>query len=108
MQSPYWCLSFELMCDTSDFVVNTVLGQRRNNKYFVIYYARKTLDSTQILQYRFYWRHIENTYDFCKTCENCKKLGSMTKRKMIYLNLILKIEIFDHWKIDFMVFFIII
>ena len=37
MQSPDWFLPFELMCDTSDFVVGVVLGQRRGGKPFVIY-----------------------------------------------------------------------
>ena len=45
MQSPDWSLPFELMCDTSDFAVGAVLGQRKDGKLFVIYYARKTLDN---------------------------------------------------------------
>ena len=48
MQSPNWSLPFELMCDASDFVVGAVLGQIKNGKPFVIYYASKTLDSTQM------------------------------------------------------------
>ena len=36
------------MCNTSDFVVGAILGQRRDRKPFVIYYASKTLDSAQI------------------------------------------------------------
>ena len=35
------------MCDASDYVVGAVLGQREDKKPFVIYYASKTLDSTQ-------------------------------------------------------------
>ena len=37
MQSPDWFLPFELMCDASDFVVDAVLGQRKDCKPFVIY-----------------------------------------------------------------------
>ena len=48
MQSPDWSLPFELMCDASDFAVGAVLGQRRDGKPFVIYYASKTLDSAQM------------------------------------------------------------
>ncbi|XP_024042132.1 uncharacterized protein LOC112099218 [Citrus clementina] len=48
MQSPDWSLPFELMCDASDFAVGAVLGQRRDDKPFVIYYASKTLDSAQM------------------------------------------------------------
>ena len=46
--------------------------------------------------------NVQKTYEFCKTCEKCQKLGSITKRNMIHLNLILEIEIFDYWGIDFM------
>ena len=42
-----WDLPFEIMCDASDYVVGAVLGQREDKKPFVIYYASKTLDSTQ-------------------------------------------------------------
>ena len=46
-QPPDWNLPFEIMCDTSDYVVGVVLGQRVGNKLNVIHYASKTLDSAQ-------------------------------------------------------------
>ena len=45
---------------------------------------------------------FKDTYEFCKSCEKCQKLGSITKRNMMPLNPILEIEIFDCWGIDFM------
>jgi hypothetical protein len=36
------------MCDASDYAVGVVLGQRKDKKPYVIYYASKTLDSAQI------------------------------------------------------------
>ena len=36
------------MCDASDYAVDAVLGQRRDKKLHVIYYASRTLDSAQI------------------------------------------------------------
>jgi len=45
---------------------------------------------------------FKDSHAFCKTCENCQKLGSISKRHMMPLNLILLIEIFDSWGIDFM------
>ena len=48
MQSPDWNLPFELMCDASDFVVGAVLGQRKDKKPHVIYYASKTLNDAQM------------------------------------------------------------
>ena len=63
--------------------------------------SRKT--TAKILQSGFYWPTIfKDTYEFCKTCENCQKLRSITKRNMMPLNPILEIEIFDCWGIDFM------
>jgi hypothetical protein len=56
--------------------------------------SKKT--TAKILQCRFYWPTIfKDTHAFCKTCEKCQKLGSISKRHMIPLNLILVIEIFD-------------
>ena len=47
MRSPNWDLPFEIMCNTSDYAIGVVLGQREDKKAFVIYYASKTLDSSQ-------------------------------------------------------------
>lgn len=48
MQPPDWTLPFEMMCDASDYAVGAVLGQRREGKPFVIYYASRTLNSAQM------------------------------------------------------------
>ncbi|XP_022845258.1 uncharacterized protein LOC111368245 [Olea europaea var. sylvestris] len=42
--TPDWNLPFELMCNASDFAVGTVLGQRRNKIFYVIYYAKFELE----------------------------------------------------------------
>ena len=36
------------MCDASNFAVGAVLGQRKEGKPYVIYYASKLLDDAQI------------------------------------------------------------
>ena len=46
--SPDWNLPFELMCNTSDHALGAVLGQRRENKLHVIYYASRTLNNAQL------------------------------------------------------------
>jgi len=43
-----WRLSFEVMCDASNFVVEVVLGQRKDNKPYAIYHASQTLDEAQV------------------------------------------------------------
>ena len=47
IQAPDWSIPFELMCDASDYAVGAVLGQRKDNKLNVIYYASKTLNDAQ-------------------------------------------------------------
>ena len=48
IQPPDWSLPFEIMCDASDYAVGAVLGQRKDKKPYVIYYASKTLNSAQM------------------------------------------------------------
>ena len=45
---PDWSLSFELMCDASDQAIGAVLGQRKDKRLHVIYYASKTLSEAQL------------------------------------------------------------
>ncbi|GJW44877.1 reverse transcriptase domain-containing protein [Tanacetum coccineum] len=45
--SPDWNVTFELMCDASDFAVGAVLGKRIDKKFKPIYYANKTLNNAQ-------------------------------------------------------------
>ncbi|XP_048623941.1 uncharacterized protein LOC125592655 [Brassica napus] len=47
VQPPDWDLPFEIMTDASDFTVGAVLGQRKDKKLHVIYYASKTMDEAQ-------------------------------------------------------------
>ncbi|WZZ71012.1 hypothetical protein YC2023_082382 [Brassica napus] len=47
VQLPDWDLPFEIMCDASDFAVREVLGQKRDKKSHVNYYASRTLDEAQ-------------------------------------------------------------
>ncbi|CAN6547062.1 unnamed protein product [Malus baccata var. baccata] len=45
---PDWSLSFELMCDASDYAIGAVLGQRRNKQPHVIHYVSRTLNDAQL------------------------------------------------------------
>ena len=45
--SPNWNLPFELMCDASDFAIGAVLGQKDGKHFHPIYFASKTLTTTQ-------------------------------------------------------------
>ena len=61
MRPPIWDLPFEIMCDASDYTVGAVLGEREDRKPFVIYYASKTLDSTQRSIYGF--KHASRSWN---------------------------------------------
>ncbi|CAN6679878.1 unnamed protein product [Malus baccata var. baccata] len=45
---PDWSLPFDLMCDTSDYALGAVLGQRKDKRPHVIYYASRTLNDAQL------------------------------------------------------------
>ncbi|KAM2342889.1 hypothetical protein ACFX1X_015233 [Malus domestica] len=45
---PDWSLPFELMCDASDYALGAILGQRKDKKPHVIYYASWTLNDAQL------------------------------------------------------------
>ncbi|CAN6566333.1 unnamed protein product [Malus baccata var. baccata] len=45
---PDWSLPFELMCDASDYALGAILGQRKEKKPHVIYYASRTLNDAQL------------------------------------------------------------
>jgi hypothetical protein len=49
IQPPDWSLSFEIMCDVSDFAIGAVLGQCKDKKHHVIVYASKTLIGPQVI-----------------------------------------------------------
>ena len=48
IQPPDWSLTFEIMCDASDYVVGAVLGQTKDKKHHTIMYASKTLTRAQL------------------------------------------------------------
>ncbi|RVX00475.1 Retrovirus-related Pol polyprotein from transposon 17.6 [Vitis vinifera] len=47
VRAPNWKLPFEVICDASDLATGAVLGQRKDGKPYVIYYASKTLNEAQ-------------------------------------------------------------
>ncbi|RVW28992.1 Retrovirus-related Pol polyprotein from transposon 297 [Vitis vinifera] len=47
VRAPNWEFPFEVMCDSSDYAIGAVLGQREDGKPYVIYYASKSLNDAQ-------------------------------------------------------------
>jgi hypothetical protein len=48
IQPPGWSQPFEIMGDASDYTVGAVLGQRKEGRVHVVYYASKTLSGAQL------------------------------------------------------------
>ena len=46
--APDYNLPFKLMCDTSDYIIGAVLGQKRERTFQVIFYASRTLNDAQL------------------------------------------------------------
>nr|GEU44916.1 reverse transcriptase domain-containing protein [Tanacetum cinerariifolium] len=45
--APDWDMPFELMCDTSDFAIGAVMGQRQEKHFRPIHYASKTMTEAE-------------------------------------------------------------
>ena len=45
--TPDWNLPFKIMADASDYAIGTVLGQRIEKVFYLIYYVSKLLNSAQ-------------------------------------------------------------
>ena len=48
ISTPNWSKPIEIMCDASNFAIGAVLGQRIDNKQYVIYYSSRTLNDAQM------------------------------------------------------------
>ena len=46
--APDWSFPFELICDASDYAIGSVLGQKRERIFQVIYYESRTLNDAQL------------------------------------------------------------
>ena len=44
MLTPNWNNDYEIMCDSSDYTMGVVLGQRTEKIFKAIYYANKTFN----------------------------------------------------------------
>ncbi|KAL0366952.1 UNVERIFIED_CONTAM: Retrovirus-related Pol polyprotein from transposon.6 [Sesamum radiatum] len=57
----------------------------------------------KVLECGLFWPDIfRDAYSFCKSCENCQKVGNINPRNQMPLTPIIVCEVFDVWGIDFM------
>nr|XP_025616816.1 uncharacterized protein K02A2.6-like [Arachis hypogaea] len=125
---PIWGLPFELMCDASNLAIGAVLGQRKEKKLHVIYYARRIIPQEYTRQQvkkllheakSFFWdepflfkRCPDGMIRRCVPedemknilwhCHNSSYAGGLSKKNEMPQKFILEVELFDLWGIDFM------
>ncbi|XP_016195269.1 uncharacterized protein LOC107636262 [Arachis ipaensis] len=59
--------------------------------------------AAKVLQSGFYWPTIfKDAREFVHQCNECQRAGGLTKRNEMPQNIILEVELFDLWGIDFM------
>ena len=57
----------------------------------------------KVLQSGFNWPSLfKDAHSMCCECEKCQRLGKISRRHMMPLDLILVVDLFDVWGIDFM------
>ena len=112
MAKPNWNKEFEIMCDASDFAMGAVLGQKAEKVFKAIYYASKTFNEAQenystygghfagdkILQSGFYWPTVfKDCFEWVKLCDQCQRMGNISRRHEMPLQGILVVQLFDVW-----------
>ncbi|CAM8886619.1 unnamed protein product [Rhodiola kirilowii] len=59
--------------------------------------------ASKVLECAFYWPTLfSDAYEFVKVCDQCQRMGNISKRHEIPQQRILSVEIFDVWGIDYM------
>ncbi|KAI5313258.1 hypothetical protein L3X38_042432 [Prunus dulcis] len=116
--APNWEVPFEIMCDTSDYAIGAVLGQRKDKLLHVISYTRRTLKDAQLNyaitekellvvvfaldKFRSYLIGFKDAHTFVQTCDRSRRTRNISHRDQMPLSNIFEVEVVDIWCIDFM------
>ena len=58
--------------------------------------------ATKVLQSGFYWsRLFKDAHQFVSTCNKCQRMGSISRMDEPLMHIILEVELFDLWGMDF-------
>ena len=59
--------------------------------------------AAKVLQSGFYWPTLfKDAHQFVSTCDKCQRMGNISRKDEPPMHLILEVELFDLWGIDFM------
>lgn len=80
--------------------MKNILHECHSSAYRGHYGSERTV--AKVLQVRFYWLTLfKDAHQFVKICDRCQRVGNISKRNDMPLQMILEVEIFDVWGIDF-------
>lgn len=78
-----------------------ILHDCHSTTYGGHYCGEKT--AQKVLQAGFYWPTLfRDAHQFVLRCDRCQRVGNISRRNEMPLNMLLEVEIFDVWGIDFM------
>ncbi|PIN05685.1 hypothetical protein CDL12_21773 [Handroanthus impetiginosus] len=81
--------------------MNDILKQCHASPYGGHFQRDRT--ATKVLQSGFYWlTFFKNSHLFVATCDRCQRTRNIYRKHGMPLNMILAVELFDIWGIDFM------
>ena len=59
--------------------------------------------AAKVLQSGFYWPSLfKDVHQFVSTCDKCQRMGSISRKDEPPMHIILEVELFDLWGMDFM------
>ena len=81
--------------------IEGILQAYHDSTYGGHYGGQKT--TARILQAGFFWPTLfKDAHQFVLKCDRCQRVGNISRRDEMPLNVLLEVEIFDVWGIDFM------
>ena len=84
-----------------EWEVNDILFHCHDSKVGGHFGVKRT--ASKVLECGFYWPTLfKDANDYVRRCNECQRVGNISKRNEMPLNSILECEIFDVWGIDFM------
>ncbi|RVW23878.1 Retrovirus-related Pol polyprotein from transposon 17.6 [Vitis vinifera] len=85
---------------SSTFQLQIIYGLKR---WILDFLSFEMKTAMKVVQSGFWWPSLfKDAHVMCKECDQCQRLGKLTRRNMMPLNPILIVGVFDVWGIDFM------
>ncbi|KAK8950896.1 hypothetical protein KSP39_PZI004529 [Platanthera zijinensis] len=81
--------------------MRTILEKCHNSPYGGHFMGTRT--AMKVLEAGFFWPNLfRDSHSFVKQCDRCQRVGNIQKNDAMPMNIMLEVELFDVWGIDFM------